>query len=210
MITLAIVEDHALVVQGIGALLQDEPDINLVGTAADAKHARALLAEKRPDVVLCDVVLAGDDDGLALLSLARTRGGPAFIMFSAFARPDYHARAVELGASGYLTKMVSIEELTRAIRRVAGGGKVFPPAVLHSARTALRRPSARQREVIALVAQGDRNDDIAHRLSVHIKTVEGQLRRLFDRYGVSNRTELVAVAVREGWIRAPGENSPET
>jgi two-component system response regulator NreC len=205
MITLAIVEDHALVAQGIQALLEGEPDITLVGTAADTSGARDLLTEKRPDVVLCDVVLAGDEDGLALLSLARKKGGPTFIMFSAFARPDYHARAIDLGASGYVTKMISIEELTHAIRHVAAGGTVFPPSVLRSARTALRRPSPRQREVISLVAIGHRNDDIAQLLSVEVKTVEGQLRRLFDRYGVKSRTELVRVAESEGWIQAPGE-----
>jgi len=205
MITLAIVEDHAIVAQGIESLLEDEPDITLVGTATDTSSALALLNEKHPDVVLCDIVLAGDEDGLALLSVAPKKGGPAFIMFSAFARPAYHARAIELGASGFVPKVISIEDLTRAIRQVAAGGTVFPPSVLRSARTARRRPSPRQREVISLVAVGHRNDDIAQQLSVEVKTVEGQLRRLFDRYGVKSRTELVRVAVSEGWIQTPGE-----
>ena len=206
MINLAIVEDHAVVAQGLGALLADEPDITLAGTASDMAAARELLARAQPDVVLCDVVLGDTEDGLRLLSMSRRAGAPAFIMFSAFARPDYHARALELGASGYLPKLISIDQLTKAIRAVAAGGKAFPPSVLRSAREALRRPSERQREVILLVAEGHRNDEIARRLSIQVKTVEGQLRRLFDRYGVTNRIGLVRLAEREGWIGVPGKN----
>ena len=206
MIRLAIVEDHAVVAQGIQALLQDEPDIEHVGTAIDVTAARELLAREQPDVVLCDIVLGDGGDGLRLLQAGARTHPPAFIMFSAYQRPDFHAKALELGASGYLPKLVSIEELTRAIRVVASGGKAFPPAVLKSARNALSRPSERQREVIALVADGQRNDEIARRLSIQVKTVEGQLRRLFDKYGVTNRIGLVRLAEREGWIDFPGEN----
>jgi len=206
MINLAIVEDHAVVAQGLGALLADEADITLAGTASDIHEARELLTRTHPDVVLCDVVLGDRDDGLRLLSLSRKPGAPAFIMFSAFARPDYHARALELGASGYLPKLISIEQLTKAIRAVAAGGKAFPTSVMRSAREALRRPSERQREVILLVAEGHRNEEIARRMEIQVKTVEGQLRRLFDRYGVTNRIGLVRLAEREGWIGVPGEN----
>jgi two-component system response regulator NreC len=206
VINLSIVEDHALVAQGLEALLSEEPDMKVVGTASDMAGARELLARIQPDVVLCDVVLGDNEDGLRLLSMSRRVGAPAFIMFSAFARPDYHARALELGASGYLPKLISIDQLTKAIRAVAAGGKAFPPSVLRSAREALRRPSERQREVILLVAEGHRNDEIARRLSIQVKTVEGQLRRLFDRYGVTNRIGLVRLAEREGWIGLPGKN----
>ncbi len=206
MINLAIVEDHEFVAQGLEALLAEEPDIVLAGTASDIAGARELLSRAQPDVVLCDVVLGDNEDGLRLLSVARKSGAPAFIMFSAFARPDYHARAMELGAAGYLPKLISIDQLTRAIRAVAAGGKAFPPSVLKSAREALRRPSDRQREVILLVAEGHRNEEIARRLSIQVKTVEGQLRRLFDRYGVTNRIGLVRLAEREGWIGVPGED----
>lgn len=206
MINLVIVEDHAVVAQGLEALLADEPDITLAGTASDIAGARELLARTQPDVVLCDVVLGDSADGLRLLSTSRKTGAPAFIMFSAFARPDYHTRALELGASGYLPKLISIEQLTKAIRAVAAGGKAFPTSVMRSAREALNRPSDRQREVILLVAEGHRNEEIARRMSIQVKTVEGQLRRLFDRYGVTNRIGLVRLAEREGWIGVPGEN----
>ncbi len=225
MIRLAIVEDHAVLAEGLVALLADELDIELVGTAPDLATATGLLAGTQPDVVLCDIVLGGDRDGLRLLAQTRQRrsrgrsrtgglapsrsvpGAPAFLMFSGYDRPDFHAAAIEGGAAGYLDKVISIEQLTRAIRAVAAGGTVFPPAVLRSARTALPRPTDRQREVITLVAEGRRNHEIARRLTVQVKTVEGQLRRLFDRYGVASRTELVRVAEREGWISVPDERS---
>jgi two-component system response regulator DesR len=192
--------------QGLRALLEDEPDIELVGTAGDLETAQRLLADNSIDVVLCDIVLRGERDGLRLLSeAARRKHAPAFIMFSAYRRPDYYRQAVELGAAGFLNKMVSIEQLSRAVRAVAAGGSAFPPAALRAARSALPRPSARQLEVIALVAEGYRNEEIARRLGLQPKTVEGQLRRLFDQCGVNNRTGLVRTAEREGWIQAPGE-----
>jgi DNA-binding NarL/FixJ family response regulator len=205
VIRLLMVEDHSVVAQGIAALLEDETDIVVVGVAAELDAARKLVAEAQPDVVLCDIVLGGERDGLRLLPLARRRSKPAFIMFSAFARPEHHVLALEGGASGYLTKDVPIEAITRAIRTVAAGGTAFPASVLQSARSALQRPSERQREVIALLAEGRRNDEIAGHLSIQVKTVEGQLRRMFDRYGVANRMGLVRVAQREGWIRGPEE-----
>jgi DNA-binding NarL/FixJ family response regulator len=204
MIRLAIVEDHAVVAQGLAALLEDEPDMTLVGTASDLGTARALLEREQVDVVVCDVVLSNGEEGLRLLAKSK-RSRPAFIMFSAFDKPDYHARAVELGAAGYMNKMVSIERLTQAIRTVAAGGQAFQPGVLRSARSALPRPSPRQLEVIALVAEGRRNEEIGRGLSIQTKTVEGQLQRLFDRYSVPNRTALVRLAEREGWIEAPAK-----
>jgi two-component system response regulator DesR len=210
LIRLVIVEDHSIVAQGLAALLEDERDIKLVGTAADLHAARELILRATPDVVLCDIVLGGERDGLRLLALARRRGGPAFIMFSAFGRPEHHLIALERGASGYLTKEVPIEVLTRAIRTVAAGGTAFPAAVLRSARGALRRPTERQREVIALVAEGRRNEEIAQQLSIQVKTVEGQLRRMFDRYGVANRIGLVRVAEQEGWLMGTDESTRDT
>lgn len=210
MIRLVIVEDHSVVAQGLAALLEDEPDIALVGTAADLETARELIIRTMPDVVLCDIVLGGERDGLRLLPLARRSGRPAFIMFSAFGRPEHHVLALEGGASGYLTKEVPIEVLTRAIRTVAAGGTAFSAEVMRSVRGALPRPTERQREVIALVADGRRNDEIAQQLSIQVKTVEGQLRRMFDRYGVANRIGLVRVAEREGWLLGADESTRDS
>jgi DNA-binding NarL/FixJ family response regulator len=203
VIRLVIVEDHPAIAEGLAALLQSESDVELIGTAGDAATASDLITRTLPDIVLCDVVLGGERTGLRLLKDHAGSRKPAFIMFSAYGYPDYYVTALEQGASGYLLKMATIGEVMGAVRAVAGGGKAFPTEVLRGLRRARRRPTARQREIISLVADGHTNDEIAEQLSIHVKTVEGQLRRLFDRYDVANRTELVRVAEREGWIAAP-------
>jgi DNA-binding NarL/FixJ family response regulator len=203
VIRLVIVEDHPAIAEGLGALLRGESDVELIGTAGDVEAAAALIDRTIPDIVLCDVVLGGERDGLRLLSDFGGRRKPAFIMFSAYGYPDYYLTALEHGAAGYLLKMATISEVMGAVRTVAGGGKAFPTEIVRSMRRARRRPTPRQREIITLVADGRTNDEIAQRLAIHVKTVEGQLRRLFDRYDVANRTELVRVAEHEGWITAP-------
>jgi DNA-binding NarL/FixJ family response regulator len=203
LIRLVIVEDHLAVAEGLAALVRSEPDVELVDTASDAHSAAELIERTDPDVVLCDVMLGDDRGGLGLLKEHAGRSRPAFIMFSAFGYPDYYVTALENGAAGYLLKMATIGEVMGAVRTVAAGGKAFPVAVLRGARRARRRPTPRQQQIITLVADGRTNEEIAEALAIHVKTVEGQLRRLFDRHDVANRTELVRVAEREGWVAGP-------
>ena len=202
-IRLVIVEDHPALAEGLAALVQGESDVELIGVAGDRAAATELIRRKRPDVVLCDVVLDGERDGLGLLKELAGRPAPAFIMFSAYGYPDYYVSALEDGAAGYLMKMATIGEVMGAVRAVASGGRAFPSDILRGARRARRRPTPRQREIIALVADGKTNEEIAAALSIHVKTVEGQLRRVFDRYDVANRTELARVAEHEGWVGTP-------
>jgi DNA-binding NarL/FixJ family response regulator len=202
-IRLVIVEDHPALAEGLAALVRGESDVELIGVAGDRAAAAELITGKRPDVVLCDVVLDGERAGLRLLNELSGRPAPAFIMFSAYGYPDYYVTALEQGAAGYLLKMATIGEVMGAVRTVASGGRAFPSDVLRGARRARRRPTPRQREIIVLVADGKTNEEIATALSIHVKTVEGQLRRVFDRYDVGNRTELARVAEHEGWIGGP-------
>ncbi len=198
MIRLAIIEDHPAIAEGLTALICDEPDVTVVGTAPDSVAAERLIEAQSPDVVLCDIRLAGSVDGLEILS--RHRPGPSFIMLSAYSYPSYYAAAVERGARGYLSKMADIKEILTAVRKVAAGGTVFPDDVRRAARAALRPPTSREAQILALVAEGYANAEIAERLSLRVKTIESQLRRMFDRYDVTNRTSLVRVAQRQGWI----------
>jgi DNA-binding NarL/FixJ family response regulator len=198
VIRLAIVEDHPAIAEGLTALMKDEPDVTVVGTARDDLAADRLIETLAPDVILCDIRLAGTVDGLEIL--ARHTPGPAFIMLSAYSFPSYYAAAVERGAKGYLSKMASIEQILKAVRIVAAGGSAFPDDVRRSARTALRPPTPREAQILALVAEGKSNAEIAEHLSLRVKTVESQLRRMFDRYDVTSRTSLVRVAQRQGWV----------
>jgi len=198
VIRLAIIEDHPAIAEGLAALLRGELDVTVVGTAPDSVSADRLIQTQSPDVILCDIRLAGTVDGLEVL--ARHTPGPAFIMLSAYSYPSYYVAAVEHGAKGYLSKMATIEQVLKAVRSVAAGGTAFPDDVRRAVRTALRPPTPREAQILALVAEGQANSEIAERLSLRVKTVESQLRRMFDRYDVTSRTSLVRVAQRQGWI----------
>ena len=198
MIRLAIVEDHPAIAEGLTALLRSEEDVTVVGTAGDAAAAARLIAAQSPDIVLCDIKLTGTVDGLELL--AQYTSSPAFIMLSAYSYPSYYVSAFDHGAKGFLSKMASIEQIVAAVRKVAAGGTAFPDDVRRATRLALRPPTPRESQILALVAEGIANAEIADRLSLRVKTVESQLRRMFDRYDVTSRTALVRVAQRQGWI----------
>jgi DNA-binding NarL/FixJ family response regulator len=98
--------------------------------------------------------------------------------------------------------MAGIEQILTAVRAVAAGGTAFPDDVRRAVRTALRAPTPREAQILALVAEGQANSEIAERLSLRVKTVESQLRRMFDRYDVTSRTSLVRVAQRQGWLES--------
>lgn len=198
MIRLLVVDEHPVVGEGIRAIVSGEPDFS-VETVPDVDSAGLALDARSPDVVLCEVHLHGRNGGLDLLRHWR-RGRPLWIMFSAHAFPINYLEAVEGGAAGFLSKTAPPDEIVRSIRTVARGGKAFSALALDGARTARRRPAPRELEIVALVAAGATNSEIARALSIGMPTVEGVLRRLFDRYSVSNRTALARLADGEGWL----------
>ena len=198
MIRLAIVEDHPAIADGLAALIEGAPDVAVVGTAQDADRGEALIQRAVPDVVLCDVRLTETGDGFDLVR--RHPSGPPFIMLSAHSYPSYHVRAIDVGARGYLSKMATADQFLDAIRQVAAGGTAFPADARRSASAALRVPTARELEILTLIVEGHSNTEIAEQLSLRVKTVESQLRRLFDRYDVASRTALARLAVRQGWV----------
>ena len=200
MIKLAIIEDHPAIAEGLTALMRGEADVEVVGAAQDADAAERLIAAHSPDVILCDIRLSGSVDGLGIL--ARHPSSPAFIMLSAYSFPSYYVDAVEHGAKGYLSKMATIEQILAAVRTVAAGGTAFSAEFRRAVRAAPRPPTPREAQILALVAEGQGNSEIAERLSLRVKTVESQMRRMFDRYDVTSRTSLVRVAQRQGWIES--------
>jgi len=198
MIRLAIVEDHPAISDGLMALLASERDVTVVGAASDEASADELIDATVPDIVLCDVRLAGSGDGLQVL--ARHTPGPAFIMLTAYVYPSYYVAAVEGGAKGYISKMATIQQILTAVRTVATGGTAFSSEAQGAIRSAVRRPTPRELEILTLVADGNGNAAIAERLGLRVKTVESQLRRMFDRYDIASRTALVHLAERQGWL----------
>lgn len=205
MIRLAVVDDHPAISEGLAHRLAAEPDIELVGVAASLDDTRQLIRTAKPDVVLSDVELGGGERGFELLSPdgAPDRIGPAVLFLSAYDYPAFRALAMERGAAGYLLKTAPVTEILDAIRTVAAGRTAFTPHDLRAARSAIRRPSERELEVIELLASGRSNDEIAAALAIGPRTVESHLRRLFARYSVDNRTALTMLAISEGWIERP-------
>jgi DNA-binding NarL/FixJ family response regulator len=201
-IRVVLVDDHPAILEAIASAVSAAPDLVLAGTARSLADVRALLADPGvapPDVVVTDVQLAGEAEGLRVIEAAGPNG-PAVLLLSSFDQPPLIRTAFERGAAGYVIKTSEVAEILDAIRTVAAGGTAFSAAMLRAIRSAPRRPSEREIEVLGLVCGGASNDEIGAALGVTEKTVESHLRRLFDRYGVLSRTELAVLALREGWV----------
>ena len=201
VVRVVLVDDHPAILDAVGGAVSGAPDLELAGTARSLGEALALLTASDDvcDVVVSDVQLAGEAEGLRLLE-ALGAEGPAVLLLSSFDQPPLIRTAFERGAAGYLRKTSEVSDILEAIRTVAAGGTAFSASMLRAIRSAPRRPSDREIEVLTLVCGGASNDEIGAQLGVTEKTVESHLRRLFDRYGVLSRTELAVLALREGWV----------
>ena len=199
-VRVVLVDDHPAILDAVGGAVTGAPDLELAGTARSLGEALALLTGGDVcDVVVSDVQLAGEAEGLRLLE-ALGSDGPAVLLLSSFDQPPLIRTAFERGAAGYLRKTSEVSDILEAIRTVAAGGTAFSASMLRAIRSAPRRPSDREIEVLTLVCGGASNDEVGAQLGVTEKTVESHLRRLFDRYGVLSRTELAVLALREGWV----------
>jgi DNA-binding NarL/FixJ family response regulator len=198
LIRLLVVDEHPVVAEGIRAMLDEESGF-WVEAVTDAGAANAALDARHHDIVICEIRLCGRNAGLDLLRL-RGRDGSAFIMFTGCRFPGCYDEAVRHGAAGILLKTATRDLIVRSIRTVAQGGKAIPTEVLNGARGARRRPAPRELQIVALVSAGTTNVEIAQRLRIGLPTVEGVLRRLFDRYSIRNRTALARLAREEGWL----------
>jgi DNA-binding NarL/FixJ family response regulator len=203
LIRVAFVDDHPAILDALRSGADAADDLLVVGTARSLVGALAILGRSgadAPDVVVSDVQLAGEAEGLSLVDAAGN-GRPAIILLSSFDQPPLIRAAFERGAAGYLLKSAEVTEILDAVRAVANGGTAFSAAMLRTVRSAPRRPSDRELQVVALVCAGRSNDEVGAQLGLSEKTVESHLRRLFDRYGVLSRTELAVLAMRESWVR---------
>jgi DNA-binding NarL/FixJ family response regulator len=203
-IVVGLEDDHPAIIASIATGIEAADDLELGGTAASLDDAVAMLASGRPmDVVLCDMQLSGGAEGLQLLATrASVPSQPAVIILSGFDQRSLIRTAFERGAAGYLIKTAPIDEILAAVRTVAAGGTAFSAAAVGAVRSAPRRPSDRELQVLGLVGAGASNAEAAATLGVSEKTIESHLRRLFDRYGVLSRTELTVFAINEGWVVA--------
>jgi DNA-binding NarL/FixJ family response regulator len=202
-IRVLIVDDHPIVLAGLATALAQQLDIEMVLSARNREEATRLLGEHRIDVGLVDVRLQ-DGTGFDIIGAHSAEPAPAWIVLSSFESPQYLAAALRIGAAGYIVKTAPLAELVEAIRRAAAGGTAYDARQLRTAKPALAQSlSNRERDVLRGVLAGRSNDEIGLDLRIRRKTVESYLSGLFERFGVSSRTELALIAEREGWLDLP-------
>jgi DNA-binding NarL/FixJ family response regulator len=212
MIRVVLAEDHEIVRAGLERLLGGADDIEVVGTAADGEAAVSLVEEQRPDVVLCDLTMPVLDGIEATRRIHEAHPETRVVILTAFSERDRILGALDAGAVGYLLKDAPPDELFEAVRAAARGESPLAPkaaqAVL-SDRAEQRSVelTRREREVLALVAEGLPNKRIAQRLEISEKTVKAHLTRVFEQIGVSDRTQAALWAQRHG-LGASSDPSP--
>lgn len=198
-----LVDDHYLVRVGLANVLGLEPDIEVCAEAESGDEALALYRLHRPDVTVLDLRMAGSDGLTTLAALRRDDPGARVVMLSNYTGADEIHAALQGGAACYLPKTVGQPELLKAIRLVASG-RTYVPAEI-AVRLAERLPcdelTAREHEVLALVVEGASNAQIGSRLGIAGGTVKNHISNIFEKLGVTQRTEAVAVAIRRGIVR---------
>jgi DNA-binding NarL/FixJ family response regulator len=205
VIRLLVVDDHPVVRAGMVAVLGEEADLDVVGEAANGAEALALVPRLRPDVVLMDLRMPVMDGAEATRRLAEAPDAPQVLVLTTYDTDADIVRAVEAGARGYLLKDAPTPVLTDAIRRAARGETVLAPPVAARLAERLRTPAgpeltAREVEVLGLVARGLSNADIGRELFIGEATVKTHLIRAFGKLGVDDRTAAVTEAHRRGLL----------
>ncbi len=206
-----LVDDHELVRQGISAMLHGAPDLQVVGEAKTGREALEAARRELPDVVLMDVRMP-DMDGLeATKRIKEERPRTAVIMLTMHDNPAYLRDAVKAGAAGYLLKDVSKDELIDAVKQVATGGAFIESQMLKGMLSEMKPSSPamspagknltkREREILALVAEGMSNREIAEKLVLSPETVKSHVAAILEKLNVSDRTQAAIYAVRNGLV----------
>jgi NarL family two-component system response regulator LiaR len=207
-IRVLLVDDHAVVRQGLRAFLQLQPDIEVVAEAASGPAALEAAASHEPDVVVMDLIMPGGDGVSAIARLKQANPGIRVLVLSSFADDDQVFSSMQAGAEGYLLKDVEPDDLAAAIRQVHGGQPALHPdvATLLMRRVVEPRPSVleqltpRELDVLRLVVEGFANKEIARRLAITEKTVKTHVSSILQKLNVTDRTGAAVLAIRRGLV----------
>jgi len=208
-IRILIADDHGVVAEGLKHVVESQSDMQVVGLVSDGREAVRLARELAPDVVLMDLSMPEMNGADATRAILEGNAGCRVIVLSMYADREYVRRALKAGASGYVVKRSAAEELVEAIRAVHSGTRYLSPRVANvviddyaapGADDPLERLSAREREVLQLVAEGRTGAEIAARLALSQKTVETYRARLVEKLGIRDVAGLVKFAIQRGLV----------
>ncbi len=212
-VSVLLVDDHAVVRQGLRALLEAEGDMVVVGEAENGREAVALTKKCLPEVVLMDVAMPGMNGLEATRQIARNVPSAKVLVLTSYGDDDYVAQLLDAGVSGYLVKQTAAADLLKAIREVRGGNTFFSPTIAKRLRQQDREAAAtghqgaklgkltsREAEVLQLVAEGLANKQIAAELSISIKTVEKHRQQAMNKLNIHDIAGLTRYAISKGWV----------
>jgi NarL family two-component system response regulator LiaR len=208
-ISVLLVDDHAVVREGLRSLFEVQDGIEVVGEAADGEAAVREAEGRRPDVILMDLVMPRLDGVGAMRELRRRLPSARVIVLTSFADDDRLLPAIQAGAAGYLLKDADPREVVRAVRAAHRGDALLDPSVAARLVDAIAKPpgaepsdrlTPREHEVLALIARGLPNKLIARELEISEKTVKTHVGHVLAKLGVTDRTQAALQAVREGLV----------
>ena len=201
-ITCLIVDDHEVVREGLRLSLSRSENIRVVGEASDGQAAVTLAKRRKPNVVILDVRMPGMDGLAAAKEITADVPETAVLMFTAFAERSLLTRGLESGAKGYILKEAPHQTIVRAIQKVADGDGYVDPALMPAFLTKERENmlTAREREILQLLADGMSNADVAAKLFISQETVKSHVRHILSKLEADTRTHAVAIALRTAII----------
>lgn len=209
-IKVLIADDHEVVRVGIKSVLSADESIEVIGEATNGQEAVSLALELNPDVVLLDIRMPGNDGLNALGRIKLERPAMPILVLSTYDNPTYVARAVALGANGYLMKTADHEDVLSAVQRVAAGESIWTREELRRVTGALATPrlsddievplTKRESEVLRQLAHGLTNKEIAQALGISYETVKEHVQHILRKVGVADRTQAAVWAVRKGLV----------
>lgn len=194
-----IVDDHAIVRDGLAAILKFQKDMTVVGEAADGKSAIQKAQTLRPDIILMDLMMPNMNGADATAAIKQVLPETQILLLTSYGTSSDLSRAFRNGATGAITKSLPKEELFAAIRNVADGMRIVSPEIEQTLNEVSETPALTQRqlEILRSLARGLTNDDIAHQFGISKAGVKFHLLTIFRKLNVANRTEAVSLALRK-------------
>ena len=202
-IRILIVDDHPIVRKGLAATLAPEPDMDVVASAATGKQAVELYRDQRPDVTIMDLTMTPDMTGIQAIEAIRSEFPDArIVILSAYKRDEDIYRALQAGAVTYLLKENLGDDLVSIIREVHAGGGPVPSQVGRKLADRMKQPAltARERDVLELIAKGMRNKEVGASLGITEETVQSHVKSILSKLKVHDRIDAVTVAIRRGLV----------